>query len=352
MNRDLSQIVVRADATVREILALINENSTGFALVVDSENRPVRAMTDGDLRRALLAGVSLDSRIGGLKPSAPPILCTYTAAPAEQLRLMRQHKIQQLPLVDEEGRVVHVVILSDLIEENAVPLNAVVMAGGFGSRLAPLTADTPKPMLPVGDKPLLEHIVGQLRTAGIGDVSITTHYLAERIHDHFGDGDRFGLSINYIHESEPLGTAGALRLIARPTGPLLVMNGDILTNVDFRKLHLYHDEHEADLTMAVRPFETYIPYGVVETEKGVVKSLREKPTFTHFVNAGIYLLSPSAFDYLESDGRLDMTHLIDRLIEAGKTVASFPLAEYWLDIGHLHDYERAQSDVAKGRMLQ
>lgn len=352
MNRDLSQIVVRADATVREILALINENSTGFALVVDCENRPVRAMTDGDLRRALLAGVSLDSRIGGLKPVAPPISCLSSAPPSEQLRLMREHKIQQLPLVDDEGRVVHVVILSDLIEENAVPLNAVVMAGGFGSRLAPLTADTPKPMLPVGDKPLLEHIVSQLRTAGIGDVSITTHYLAERIHDHFGDGDRFGLSINYIHEREPLGTAGALRLITRPSGPLLVMNGDILTNVDFRKLHLYHDEHEADLTMAVRPFETYIPYGVVETEKGVVKSLREKPTFTHFVNAGIYLLSPSVFDYLQSDGRLDMTHLIDRLIEAGKTVASFPLAEYWLDIGHLHDYERAQSDVAKGEMLQ
>jgi len=126
------------------------------------------------------------------------------------------------------------------------------------------------------------------------------------------------------------------------------MNGDILTNVDFRKMHQYHDEHEADLTVAVRPHDTYIPYGVVECEKGLVKSLREKPTFTHFVNAGIYLLSPSAFDHLESNGRLDMTHLIDRLLESGKTVASFPLAEYWLDIGHLSDYQRANSDMARG----
>jgi NDP-sugar pyrophosphorylase family protein len=219
------------------------------------------------------------------------------------------------------------------------------MAGGFGKRLLPLTQNTPKPMLPIGEQPLMERMIGQLRDAGIHRVNVTTHFEPEKIRDYFGDGERFGVNLNYVSEERPLGTAGALRLIETKKEPLLIINGDILTRVDFRAMLDFHREHQADLTVGVREYDFQVPYGVIETEGARVTGVNEKPVYKFFVNAGIYLLQPALDEFIPKDERFDMTDLIEKLIAAGRTVASFPIMEYWLDIGRLADYERAQEDV-------
>lgn len=348
---ELAKFICTEQHTLRDVLSIINENYGGIAFVVDESNQLKRTITDGDIRRAILAGSTIDSTVEQFQadfPGREPTVAHQNETPAQMRELMLRDHIRQLPLVDNEYRIMDIVLLDDLLLSEKPPVNAVVMAGGFGTRLRPLTEEVPKPMLPVGDRPLLERIIGQLSTSGISGVSVTTHFMPEVIEQHFGDGSNFGVDINYVHEEAPLGTAGALRMIPRPTGPLLVMNGDILTSIDFRHLTNFHNEHQADLTVAVRPFEVYIPYGVVESDGPELKKLVEKPTYTHFVNAGIYLLSPGAFDFLGSVGRLDMTQLVERLIENGRRVVSFPVTEYWLDIGHIDDYHRAQRDAAEG----
>ena len=200
-------------------------------------------------------------------------------------------------------------------------------------------------MLPVGDRPLMQRIVEQLRQAGIRRVNISTHYLPEKIIEHFGDGRDFGVTLNYVTEDRPLGTAGALSLMEMPNEPLLVINGDILTRVDFRAMLAYHREHEADLTVGVRQYDLRVPYGVVECEGPRVRQLREKPQISFLVNAGIYLLEPSVHCYIPNGQCFDMTDLIEKLLAEGQMVVSFPIVEYWLDVGQHEDYEKAQEDI-------
>jgi NDP-sugar pyrophosphorylase family protein len=216
------------------------------------------------------------------------------------------------------------------------------MAGGKGSRLHPLTAEMPKPMLQVGDRPLLEIIIERLRDAGIRNVKVTTHHHRQKITDHFGDGRGFGVELSYVEEDQPLGTAGGLGLMEPPTETTLVMNGDILTDVDVRAMLRYHREHEADLTVGVRQYELKVPYGVVECDGPVVKGLSEKPVLGLFVNAGIYLLEPAVFRLIPIGERFDMTDLMQRVLADGRPMVSFPIREDWLDIGQLADYEQAR----------
>jgi dTDP-glucose pyrophosphorylase len=349
--RNVESYLCQSTNSIRDILRLINENQAGVAFLVDENQTLLRAITDGDIRRAILNGKNVDHSLeatGFTEEGRVPTVAGLEESPATIRQLMQKDAVRQIPIVDANFRIVDIVMLDELILSDDPPVNAVVMAGGFGTRLRPLTEDLPKPMLPIGDRPLLERIVSQLSTAGIFGVSVTTHFLPDIIEQHFGDGSSFGVEMNYIHEETPLGTAGALRMIPKPEGPVLVMNGDILTSIDFRNMTNFHTEHEADLTLAVRPYDVYVPYGVVETEGQYLRKLVEKPTYTHFVNAGIYLLSPSAFEFLGTEGRLDMTQLIDRLIKSGRNVVTFPVTEYWLDIGHMDDYNRAQRDAAEG----
>jgi NDP-sugar pyrophosphorylase family protein len=203
-------------------------------------------------------------------------------------------------------------------------------------------------MLPVGDRPLLERIIGQLRQAGIRRVNVSTCYLAEKIHAHFGDGHGLGVELNYVTEEKPLGTAGALGLLDRPDEPLLIINGDILTQMDFRAMLQFHEEHQAALTVGVRKYEVNVPFGVVTTNGPYVEALEEKPQYSFFVNAGVYLLEPGVVQFVTSGERLDMTDLIARLLAAGERVVSFPIIEYWLDVGSHSDYQRAQQDYQNG----
>lgn len=339
---------------IREALVLIDRGQRGIVLVTDSERRLLGTITDGDVRRAMLENVSLDAPVSQLlarkaERYSRPVTALAGTGDSALLQLMHDHVVHQVPLVDEQGRVVDLVTMDDLIDEPPV-MQAVIMAGGFGKRLRPLTEEVPKPMLPVGDRPLMQRTIEQLRGAGIRRVNVTTHYLPEKITGHFGDGAAFGVELNYVSEETPLGTAGALGLIEAPTEPLLVINGDLLTGVNFRAMLMYHREHRADLTVGVRQFIMQVPYGVVDAEGGNVTAVREKPDVHFLVNAGIYLLEPSVYQFIEPGTHADMPDLIHRLLDAGRVVSSFPIHEYWLDIGKHDDYLRAQEDVKSGQI--
>ncbi len=347
---DLKYILVSPTQSVREALECMNQNSKGIVLVVDESNRLLGTVTDGNIRRAILEGIPLEAQLSnliGTDPTYPnPVTANEGASPSELLALLREYQIHQIPLLDGDRRVVDLVTVDDLTPKNHLPVTAVVMAGGLGTRLRPLTNETPKPMLPVGGRPLMEHIIEGLREVGITQVNVTTHYKPEVITNHFGDGTDFGVSIEYVAEEQPLGTAGALGLLDVSAGPRLVINGDILTKVDYRAMLAFHRENEADLTIGVRGLDVKVPYGVVETNGATVRKLKEKPVISFFVNAGIYLLDPGVSEFIPNGQHMDMTDLIQKLLLNERQVISFPISEYWIDIGQREDYDQALLDLA------
>ena len=354
----IEELFVSASHTLRQAIRHMDRGERGIVLVVDDQRRLRAAVVDGDLRRAFMAGLSLDDPMERLlafkaqRGEGSPVSAPRESPPAHLIRLMREHYVRQIPLVDSQGRVVDLVTQRDLLpsQDQDLCLEAVIMAGGYGTRLRPLTQDTPKPLLPVGEQPLMGRIIEQLRQAGIKRVNVSTHYLADKISDHFGDGSQVGVEISYLNEKTPLGTAGALGLMPPPDQTLLVINGDILTQMDFAAMRDFHRQQKADLTVGVRKYEMKVPFGVVETKGGLVTRLQEKPVLDFFVNAGVYLVEPRAHAQIPSGGRFDMTDLIQKLLEQGAAVASFPIIEYWLDIGSPSDYERAQEDVKNHRL--
>jgi len=347
----LQSLFISPDQSIRVAMNCIDRGSCGIALVVDLERRLLGTITDGDVRRAVLAGTDLESPISVIlvKKISTQYPKPVTARPETDrkalMALMHEHVLRQIPILDNDGKVVDIVMLDDLIPTQDLQLQAVIMAGGLGTRLRPFTDDLPKPMLPVGGKPLMELMIEQLRQVGIRRVNVTTHYKPEIISNHFGDGSSFGVELNYVNEDTPLGTGGALGLIDVPAEPMLVINGDILTQVDFRAMLAYHQENRADMTVAVRQYDIKVPYGVVECEGSRVCTLKEKPQMHFLVNAGVYLLEPSVYEFIPNGEHFNMTDLIQWLLDSDRIVVSFPIFEYWLDIGQLTDYEQAQNDV-------
>jgi dTDP-glucose pyrophosphorylase/CBS domain-containing protein len=350
--RKFEKLLVTPERTLLEIMAVINEVGHGVAIVVDEQERLLDLVTDGDLRRAVLKGRNLkmpfsEFRHADHRPFTLPVGTSRLRAFA----FMREKQLRQIPLIDCDGRITDLIELDELVSENEFP-TAVVMAGGFGTRLRPLTNNVPKPLLPVGDKPVLQRTVEQLKSSGVIRVHMATHYMPEAISDHFGNGKAYGVDIDYVHEQQPLGTAGVLSLIAekQAESPLLVVNGDIVTRVSYRAMFDFHRESQADMTVAVRQYEFSVPYGVVDTDGSEILGIREKPTSKMFVNAGIYILGPQVPRYVPSGRRFDMTDLIAALLTDRKRVVPFPISEYWLDIGQMDDYERAQYDAQNGRL--
>lgn len=352
MRHEIQQIIVRPYVPITECIAMLDRTGMGVLAVCDERFKLLGIVTDGDVRRALLRRLSLDEpciTIAGTNP----LTALVGILPPDALQLMNHGKpflVNQLPILDAEGRLVDLLLRSDLQQSDVPGVRAVVMAGGFGTRLLPLTENTPKPMLFLGDRPVMEHIIGQLKDAGISNVNVTTHYLPEKIHEHFGNGSDFDVSINYVEEQSPLGTAGSLSLVEAGSEPILVINGDILTKVDFRSMISFHRKYKADMTVGVRQYDLKVPYGVLDCDDMVVTAIREKPTLKLLVNAGIYLLEPHVHECIPKDRRYDMTDLMEHLIAAGKRVVSFPIIEYWMDIGQISDYEKAQADMASGVM--
>jgi len=346
-------LLVRSDQTAREAMTKIGEGSLGITLLVDEAGLFIATITDGDVRRAILRGVSIDGPVMDIvqvgRVFGPSVTATVDTSTEECLRIMQEAQIKHLPILSLDGLVVDLVTGADTQADEMEMVDAVIMAGGFGTRLRPLTVDTPKPMLQIDGQPLMERTVHNLRDAGIHNISVTTHYKPEKIVEHFGTGSRFGVSISYLAEETPLGTAGALAMVEDTNKPLLVLNGDILTMVDFRSLIKFHREQGADLTIGVRQYDVQVPYGVVQANEDRVTSLQEKPKLEFLVNAGVYLVEPKALAQIPTGERFDMTELINKLLDKGQTVVSFPIVEYWLDIGRLDDFNRAQEDVKKMR---
>ena len=348
MATDLSSIIISPDASVRKAMEQIDRSGKGIALVCSDEWRLLGTITDGDIRRALLVGQDLDASVESIlsarSPEKQPLTAPVGTDPQTLLSRMREGGVRQIPVVDEENRVHDLVTMYELMPDQTLPVHAVIMAGGRGERLRPLTEHVPKPMLPLGERPLLEHVVEQLSKAGVRRMNITTHHKGEVIEEHFGNGEDFGVDIRYVREDRPLGTAGALGMMCESSEPLLVLNGDIFTRVDFRAMVDFHMENQAAMTIAVRDYEVEVPFGVIETSGIDVVAITEKPSVRRLINAGIYLVDPSVCRFVPNGQAYDMPQLIEQIIENHGKVVSFHIREYWQDIGQLEDYEKARAD--------
>jgi len=282
----------------------------------------------------LLSGLELDSPAINAMPATFQALHVSRTA-HDALVLMRSHHLQQIPVVDDIGRVVGIYVHDEIETHERLTNTVVIMAGGEGRRLRPLTEETPKALLPVGDRPLLEIIIRQCANAGISNFVISVNYLKERIKEFAGDGSELGVNISYIEENRPTGTAGSLNLLTDLDGdPFIVMNGDVLTRINFRHLLDSHSRLEVDATVCARRHETPVPFGILHTDGPEITAIDEKPVFRHLVNAGIYVLQPSMIELIPRNTYLDMTDLLNRALSAGRRIGAFPLHEYWIDIGH------------------
>lgn len=342
---DWKKIAVVPTASIQQALHVIDSGALRLALVVDANNVLQGTLSDGDVRRALIHGLSLTESVS-LAMNRHPRTVHASADRDEVFAMMDQYDLLVIPVVDDGGRLAglhsHKELLHSVRKDNWVFL----MAGGYGTRLRPLTDECPKPMLKIGGKPLLQVILENYLAAGFHKFYISVHYKAEAIKGYFGDGSRWNATIRYVEEGSPLGTAGSLGLL--PTvedRPLMMMNGDVLTKVDIEQLLRFHEEHGSDLTMCVREYDFTVPYGVVETSGRHVTAITEKPVHRFFVNAGIYVLSPQVVAEVGRDAKLDMTDLAERLVKEGRDVSVFPIHEYWLDIGRPDDFLRAQEEI-------
>jgi dTDP-glucose pyrophosphorylase len=336
--------IVGAQATVGEAIAAIESGSIQVALVLDGAKRLIGIVTDGDIRRGLLRGIPLSGlAIDVMNPR--PVSAPSDLSREERLHLMRQKSIKQLPLLDGDGQLVGLETFDELLEAPNYPNPVLIMAGGLGERLGALTRDRPKPMLNVGGRPLLETIVRNVVQQGFRNIFISVNYRAEMIVDHFGDGSALGAANQYVHEAERLGTAGALGLLPSPSDlPMVVTNGDILTTINYGALLDFHNGTPAEATMAVREHKVHVPYGVVTAAEGYLHAIREKPTESWFVSAGIYVVGRAAFDHVERGVRIDMPTVLERIVANKGRVAIYPLREYWLDIGRMEDFEQAHAE--------
>ncbi len=343
-NEALKDLIIAPGATLREAIEAIDRSKRQIALVVDDDGRLLATITDGDVRRGILRGADLEGPVTEVMQTAPTTV-TEGAPEAETRKLIRSLQLQHVPVLDDEGRLVDLALVQDLFGVTPKDTRIVLMAGGLGTRLRPLTETVPKPMLTVGGKPLLEQIIGVFADQGFWQVSISVNYRAEMVRDHFGDGSEFGVEIDYIEEEQRMGTAGALSLLPhRPDAPFIVMNGDLLVTLQFADLLAYHRDKDALGTLVVREYENQIPYGVVRSEGGLMTGIEEKPIERHYVNGGIYVLSPEALDHLTPGAPLDMPDLLLRLQGEGGNVGVFPLRDYWRDIGRIDDLEAARSE--------
>lgn len=331
-------------AKIGDAIALLDRTGLQILLVVQKDGVLLGTITDGDIRRGLLRGETLRSPVGAIVHREPMVVPPGLSGDAA-LQMMSANKVHQLPIVDHERHVMGLHI-RDALQGPAQRANLmVVMAGGKGTRLRPHTENCPKPLLPVGGRPILEHVVERAKAAGIRRFLFSIHYLGHMIEEHFGDGSAWGVEIGYLREEEPLGTGGALSLMQdRPDSPFLVANGDVMTEVGYGEIVDYHLRHNATATMAVGSHELVNPFGVVRTEGLDIVGFEEKPIVRSLINAGIYVIDPSALDCLAEGEHCDMPTLFERLRAQARRTIVFPLHEQWLDVGRPEDLQRARTE--------
>jgi dTDP-glucose pyrophosphorylase len=347
----LVEIMVKEIDTIEDAIRSLNNSGRRICLVVDNQRKLVGTVSDGDIRRGLLNGKTLSTpcrEVAQLNPLVVPAECSR--AMAHQMMLV--NKVQQIPEVGEDGVVLDLHTWEDLNSGADQDSIIVVMAGGQGIRLRPLTEDCPKPMLKVGDKPMLEHLIIRARNQGFKKIVLSVNYLGHMIEDYFQDGKEFGVQIEYLREKAPLGTAGALSLLPnKPASPLIVINGDVATEIKFDDLLEFHKRQKAKLTMAVRLHEWQHPYGVVTIDGSNIVGFEEKPVFQTRVNAGIYVLSPEALELLQANQPCDMPTLFERAHSRSLATIAYPTHEPWLDIGRQEDLKSANHNQSKENLL-
>jgi dTDP-glucose pyrophosphorylase len=346
--RQWKHLLIGPERSVREALKCIDEGGVQIVLVVDEADHLLGTLSDGDVRRGLLTGATLDTRVSAIMHRNP------TVARDDELRhsifaKIRRLGLHQLPIVDAENRVVGLETIEDMVipEDRVNPV--VIMAGGLGTRLKELTQTTPKPMLRVGDRPILELLIESFVDQGFRKFHLAVNYKAEVIERHFGDGRQFNAEIHYLRETKRMGTAGALGLLkVPPSMPFLVSNADLVARVDYADMLNRHAAMEACATMAVREYEFQIPFGVIDEQKGIISGIREKPVHRSMVCAGIYVMSPEVLSFIAPDKYLDMPDVFEEIIRSGRRAASYAVRGYWLDIGRIADYQKANQDLAGG----
>ncbi|MGW8169120.1 MAG: nucleotidyltransferase family protein [Sulfurovaceae bacterium] len=345
--KSFQNIRLSPKSTVKEALKIIDLGAMKIALVLDDNNKLLGTLSDGDIRRGLLEGLTLDDNIESIFFRHPTV-CSINDSKEEILKIAVAKKLYCIPIVDEAGILVGIEEIDDILKPVSFSNKVVLMVGGLGSRLRPLTEDIPKPMLKVGNKPILQTIVEKFAEYGFVNIVMCMNYKSHIIQDYFGDGSKFRVNIEYILEEQRMGTAGALSLLRSiPNEPFFVMNGDLLTNVNFEHLLKYHLTQNALATMCVREYDFQVPYGVVNLDGNQIVSIEEKPVHKFFVSAGIYMLSPQALHSIPQNQFYDMPTLFETLIKENKKTASFPIREYWLDIGRMEEYERANHEYSE-----
>jgi len=342
--KSFENIRLAITSTIKDALKIIDAGAMHIAVVLDDENKLIGTISDGDVRRGILKGLTLDDGIESLIFRTPTV-CSVNDTKEDILKIAVTKKLYQIPIVDLDGVLVGVDEVDELLRPVEHTNKVILMVGGMGTRLRPLTNDRPKPLLEVGNKPILETIIASFSKYGFKNIILSVNYKSQMIEDYFGDGSKFGVSIDYVHEDKRMGTAGALSLMREQlTEPFFVMNGDLLTNVNFEHMLEYHLSNQATATMGVREYDFQVPYGVVNIEGHQITSIDEKPVHKFFVSGGMYVLDTYVLSIIPDDAFYDMPTLFEKLIVNKKKATSFPIREYWLDIGRMSDFEQANDE--------
>ncbi len=336
------------DCALKDVLKVLNnllkDSGVSTLLVLNNNDQLVGTITDGDIRRAIIAGVSLDSEISSVMKRNFSFL-KKDKFTLEDISQIRNKKIDLLPILNENKNIVKVINLNKI--KTILPLSAIIMAGGEGKRLKPLTENTPKPLLTIGDKPIMEHNIDRLIYFGISEIFISINYLAEQIKTYFGDGSSKGVNIKYIKEQKPLGTIGSVSLLDNIESEfLLISNSDLLTNIDYEDMFKAFLDKDADLIVATTPYIVNVPFGIMEISSGdEILGLKEKPTYTYYSNAGIYIIKKKYLYLMPKNTFWNATDLIETMISKQLNVRNYQILSYWLDIGNMNDYIKAKEDV-------
>jgi len=342
--KNYKNILLKPTSRLKEALKVIDSGAMQIALVLDDKEHLLGTLTDGDIRRGFLNDLSLEDSIESIVFKTPTV-CSVEDTKEKILEVAIAKKLHQIPIVDKDGKLVGIKEVDELLKQETKSNRVVLMVGGLGTRLRPLTEHTPKPMLKVGNKPILETIILNFKKYGFTNIVLCVSYKSEIIEEYFKDGSEFGVNIEYIHENKRMGTAGALSLMREKlTESFFVMNGDLLTNINFENMMQYHLSNDAVATMGVREYDFQVPYGVVNVDGVDILSIQEKPVHNFFVSGGVYSLSPDVLKYIPEDEFYDMPTLFEKLIEKKEKSISFAIHEYWLDIGRIEEFEKANNE--------
>jgi dTDP-glucose pyrophosphorylase/predicted transcriptional regulator len=352
----IDNISIKITDTILEALKIIDKSSKQICLVLDENKTLIGTISDGDIRRGILNNVSLNSTVDEVLFKSP-IVAHIDDTRETILNIFNTQKIHQIPIIDSNNVVVGIEILDEIILKPKQNNKVVLMVGGLGTRLRPLTEKIPKPMLAVGGKPILQSIIESFVSHGFTNIVMCVGYKSSVIENYFGDGNKFGAKISYVHEKKRMGTAGSLSLLKNtkmPKLPFFVMNGDILTNINFNHFLDYHEASNSKMTMCVKEYDFQVPYGVLNIKDGKIQNIIEKPVHNFHVNAGIYLLEPEILDLIPDDKFYDMNDLFKNILDKFSigSVMSFPMREYWMDIGKIDEYKRAELDYDKIFLLK